>query len=210
VLSAPQRHRTPRSEQSATRRRENCGQTCSRGVNRADQYYRHTHAGQQEGTVNSIECATTERNWRAYCFFSTFHGRLPQEAVFIDPDAEMGERILPVMLTPPLPPEENSPLATTGGGSSVRPGAVTIPQCSPARHGEHEKLTTRLSRIDSTRRAYSCDPGGANKSWAHPCQSPLKSSVPGDAYVNTLLAIWPSVLVTTTSTVPAWWAGIDK
>src|SRR6187397_208243 len=44
-----------------------------------------------------------------------------------DPEAELGETILPVMLTPPLPANENSPLATTDGGSSVRLGWLAVP-----------------------------------------------------------------------------------
>ena len=39
--------------------------------------------------------------------------------MFIDPTAELGETMLPVMLSPPLPANENPPLATTGGGASV-------------------------------------------------------------------------------------------
>ena len=63
-----------------------------------------------------------------------------------DPDAYVGERILPVMLTPPLPANENSPLATTGGGSSVRLGALPIAQIA-SRHTKHKTLTAMLSRI---------------------------------------------------------------
>ena len=46
--------------------------------------------------------------------------RLTQEAMFIVPEADFGETILPVRLAPPLRANENSPLATTGCGASVR------------------------------------------------------------------------------------------
>jgi len=60
-------------------------------------------------------------SWGHYYFFSALqYGEKTQEPRFIKPEAEFGETILPVMLTPPLPANENSPLATTGGGSSVR------------------------------------------------------------------------------------------
>ena len=75
--------------------------------------------------------------------FSALHWRLPHEAVVIDPEAAMGERILPATLTP-SPAKENSPLATTGGGASVRLGALASAQFSPAWHSEHETLTTVL------------------------------------------------------------------
>ena len=125
--------------------------------------------------------------------------------MFIDPEAELGERILPVMLTPPLPANENSPLATTGGGSSVRLGALPAEQFPRPAHRTRDadgnvvpngQLESAPFRRDGLR--------------TNPCQSPLKSNVAGEAYVNTPFAAWPHRSVTITSTVPAAWAGIDK
>src|SRR5688572_31486109 len=109
------------------------------------------------------------------------------------------------MLTPPLPANENSPLATTGGGSSVRRGALPNEQ-SPGRHTEHETLATVLSRMVSVRRPVSWLDMCSTIS----CQSPLKSNVAGEAYVNSLLAAWPHRAVRISSTVPAAWAGVDS
>src|SRR5687767_3089151 len=121
-----------------------------------------------------------------------------------DPEAEMGVGNLPVMLTPPLPANENSPLATTGGGSSVRLGALPIAQI-PSRHTKHMTLTARLFRmVNRTRATHS------NGASANPSQSPLRSNVAGEAYVNSPLPAWPHGSVTTTSTVPAAWAGIEN
>ena len=65
-------------------------------------------------------------SWAHYYFLSTLHcPRLTHEAMLIDPKAELGETMLPVMLSPPLPANENPPLATTGGASSVRLEAPT-------------------------------------------------------------------------------------
>jgi len=83
-----------------------------------------------------------------------------------DPDAYVAERILPVMLTPPLPANENSPLATTGGGSSVRLGALPAAQIA-SRHAEHETLATVLFRMVNVRR-----PGNpVDVCSTNPCQS---------------------------------------
>ena len=142
-------------------------------------------------------------------FLSAHQWRLPQEGVFIDPIAQMGERSLPVMLKPPLPENENSPLATTAGGAGIRLGALTMKQFSPGRHTEHETLTTMLSRMVNRRRAPESE-GTSTCKRAHPCQSPLTSNVAGEAYVNTPLPVRPYRSVRITSTVPAAWAGICK
>ena len=62
-----------------------------------------------------------------------------------------------MMLTPSLSANENSPLATTGGGASVRLGALTVAQFSLGRHTEHLTLTAVLSRIVNTTRATRSD-----------------------------------------------------
>jgi hypothetical protein len=80
-----------------------------------------------------------------------------QGPMLMVPEALLGSRILAATLTP-LPSNENSPLATTGGGLSVR---IDAP---------HETLTTVLSRIDNT----------TAEVFANPCQSPLKSNVAGE------------------------------
>ena len=87
-------------------------------------------------------------SWAHSYFLSTLHcPRLTHEAMLIDPKAELGETMLPVMLSPPLPANENPPLATTGGGSSVRLEAP-----APSKRS-HETLATMLFRIVNSRRA---------------------------------------------------------
>jgi hypothetical protein len=72
---------------------------------------------------------------------STLHcPRLIQEAMFIDPKAELGETMLPEMLSPPLLANENPPLATTGGGSSVRL-EFPAPSCD-----DRDVITTLIPR----------------------------------------------------------------
>src|SRR5688572_15371140 len=110
-----------------------------------------------------------------------------------------------MLLTPPRSANENSPLATRGGGSSVRLGALPYEQ-SPGRHTEHETLATVLSRMVNVRRPVNW----LDVCSTFPCQSPLKSNVAGEAYVNSLLAARPHRSVRITSTVPAAWAGVDS
>src|SRR6187401_2630542 len=94
-------------------------------------------------------------------------------AMFIDPKAELGATISPVMLSPPLPANENPPLATMGGRSSVKLAAPV-----PSWRCPHETLTTTLFRIDNSR----CANFQAARFSAYPFQSPLKSNVAGETY----------------------------